>query len=212
MNLGKFIVLEGGEGMGKTTQIARLKESLPILYPEREFVFTREPGGTPFATKIRELILSDDARHASGRTMLGLFMAARADHVSELITPALADDKVVVCDRYLAATYAYQVIAQEDPLLEELFWVHTKLMPAPDLTLLFDMEPGDALSRVATRAGEVTHFDARDLSFHERIRHGFDTYFSKAEKSRFTRIDAARSIEEVETELLAAMRSLLVQS
>jgi len=84
-----FIVIEGGEGVGKTTQIKLLKERLPVAFPKREFVFTKEPGGSPFAEKIRELILSDDGKDANPTTMLDLFMAARFDHVESVVAPAL---------------------------------------------------------------------------------------------------------------------------
>ena len=209
MRNGIFVVLEGGEGTGKTTQVARMKDYLPTRFPDREFVFTREPGGSVFGQKIRELIFSAEAKEANGRTLFGFFVADRADHVEKVIAPALAEGKVVICDRYLAATYAYQVVAQQDPLLEELFWMHTKLMPHPDLTLLFDMEPAAALERVSLRGGERTHFDERDLAFHERIRAGFKEYFDKAPGSAVASIDASRSGDEVWNQAYGKVVSIL---
>jgi len=209
MQRGIFIVLEGGEGAGKTTQIKRLQQQLPQEFPNREFVFTREPGGSPFADQIRSLILGDSGKDANGFTLLGLFVAARADHVSKVVLPALAENKVVICDRYLAATYAYQVVAQENREIEELFWAHTKLVPQPDLTLLCDIDPRIAQERVNARAGEKTHFDSRSLEFHEHIREGFDEYFKKSPHAEVVRIRAEESEEEVWNQVQSAVKSKL---
>lgn len=203
------MVLEGGEGAGKTTQIKRLQQQLPQEFPDREFVFTREPGGSPFADQIRSLILSDSGKDANGFTLLGLFVAARADHVAKVVLRALTQGKVVICDRYLAATYAYQVVAQENREVEELFWSHVKLVPQPDLTLLFDLEPQIAQERVNARAGEKTHFDSRDIDFHQRIRAGFDEYFAKAPEAGLARIQAEKSEDEVWSQVHKAVVSAL---
>jgi dTMP kinase len=197
MHKGLFLVLEGGEGAGKSTQIALLKERLPVLFPEKTFVFTREPGGSPFATEIRNLILSDSAKEASGHTMLGLFMAARADHVEKVIVPAIRAGKVVVCDRYLGATYAYQIVGQQHPELKELYRAHVACVPQPDLTLFLDVDPALAHKRIALRTGEQTHFDMRETAFHERIRHGFKEYFATLPKDRVVVVDASASVEEM---------------
>ncbi len=201
MKKGLFLVLEGGEGAGKSTQITTLKDRLPMLFPERDFVFTREPGGSPFATEIRSLILSDSAKEASGHTMLGLFMAARADHVEKIITPALTAGRIVICDRYLAATYAYQIVGQQHQELKELYRAHMKHVPHPNLTLFLDIEPSLAQERIALRTGEQTHFDMRDRDFHERIRTGFKEYFTDLPANQVTTIDAARSVEEIQVEI-----------
>lgn len=196
MQKGIFIVLEGGEGAGKTTQKKLMQERLPVLFPHREFVFTREPGGSVFAEKIRELIVGDHGKDADGRTMIGLLMASRADHVANLILPALEEGRVVISDRYYGSSYAYQVVAQENREVEEVFWAYASLMPAPDLTLFFDLHPTAAALRVDSRAGDKSHFDARDHSFHTRVREGFQEFFKKNE-GIMARIDAERTPEEV---------------
>ena len=113
-----FITLEGGEGVGKTTQRKLLEERLPQLYPDQEFLFTREPGGSPFAEALRDTIFSKLAADADGKTMFGLFAAARADHIRRVIRPALAAGKVVICDRFAAATYTYQGCAMENAMVD----------------------------------------------------------------------------------------------
>jgi dTMP kinase len=209
MQKGHFIVLEGGEGVGKSRQRLFLEARLPTLFPTHKFVCTREPGGAPFADKIRELILSEDAKNADGLTNFGLFLAARADHVAELINPALANGEVVVCDRYLGSTYAYQIVAQERPQLSEIFFAQAKLVPVPDLTIWLDMEPKDALARLASRIGENNHLDARDISFHERCRAGFTEFFEKTPGHKMVRIDASRGAEEVWKDVEKAVASVL---
>jgi dTMP kinase len=209
MEKGLFIVLEGGEGAGKTTQINLLKERLPELVPNREFVFTREPGGSSFATEIRSLILSDAAKDASGMTMLGLFMAARADHVENVVVPALAAGKVVICDRYLAATYAYQIVAQEQIQLRDLYAEHVKLVPVPDVTLFFDIDPIVAQARVEVRTTEQNHFDMRTQEFHRRIRAGFVEFFAALPAEQVRTIDAGGSVEDVHGTVLAEIQNRL---
>jgi dTMP kinase len=203
-----FFSLEGGEGVGKTTQKNLLIKRLPLLFPEREFVFTREPGGSPFAEKIRALILSEDAKHADGKTMFGLFVAARHDHMSQVILPALSAGKIVISDRFIGATYAYQLFAQDGEISKELYWAHhNALERTPDLTMVFDMDPRVAQERVSKRAGEVaTHFDTRALEFHLRLREGYRDF---AAYHPTTLVDAARTPEEVHQEVIGHIRTVL---
>lgn len=206
---GIFITLDGGEGVGKTRQKNLLVEKLPALYPGREFIFTREPGGTPYAEEIRNVIFSENARTADGKTMFGLFTAARMDHVRNLIKPALDAGKVVVCDRFMAATYAYQVYAMENPATIAAFQVHVaELAVRPDLTLILDMDPEEALLRVKRRAGEVTHFDERELVFHQDLCKGYSAY-AKLFPDTTALIDASRSVEEVEADIHVHIKKLL---
>jgi dTMP kinase len=207
MSRGRLIVFEGGEGVGKTTQVTKLREYLPRAFPNESFVFTRQPGGAPFAEKIRELILSADAANATGETLFGLFIAARADSVAQTIEPALAAGSHVICDRYVAGTYAYQIMAQEAPQLEDSFWAHNALVPKPDLTVFFDLDPAKAMERLALR-GEQSHFDARELPFHTRIYEGFKSYFAKAQTNPAV-IDADRTIEEVEQDIRTLVTALI---
>ena len=171
----RFLSLEGGEGVGKTTQMKLLKERLPELFPGHNFLFTREPGGTPMAEKIRDIILSPESADADGKTMFGLFAAARAAHLSRIIMPALAEGKVVVSDRFAAATYAYQVVAQENPILPGLFSeYYMQLEARPAMTIILDLDPRIAQERIRERAGlDKTHFDTRPIEFHEKLRKGY---------------------------------------
>lgn len=174
-----FITFDGGEGVGKTTQRRLLEERLPVLYPHVDFLFTREPGGSPFAEYMRQVIFSKEAGTIGGDAMFGLFAAARKDHLRTKIVPALRAGQSVVSDRFVAATFAYQVAAMDNPLSIPEFQVHhASLAAKPDLTLLLDMDAERACARVRARAGESTHFDERPLSFHERLREGYAQYAS----------------------------------
>ena len=205
-----FITIEGGEGVGKTTQVKLLKERFPKIYPDHKFIFTKEPGGTLFADKVRELILSDAAKEVSGKAIFGLFLASRLDHVERIIDPALKNREVVVCDRFAASTYAYQIVAQKTPELLPLYKVHLALLPTPDLTVIFDLDPSVALARIeARRNQQLTHFDAQGLPFHERLRVGFREYATLFASDRAVFIDANRPIEEIHQDVLIAIKSVL---
>ncbi len=209
-----FISLDGGEGVGKSTQIQRLKNILPHMYPSRSFVFTREPGGTPFGEIVRSVILSDEAGDIDGEAMFGLFAAARADHVRRVIKPALVEGKVVISDRFVAATWAYQRFAQDNPISDELFSEHLKQLGVfPDLTILLDMEPEESQGRVlARRTQESTHFDEREIAFHARLREGYDSFarvYGAMDEYRVAMIDAGQSVEQVHREILETIDDLL---
>lgn len=208
MHKGLFIALEGGEGVGKTTQMNLLKERLPRLFPKREFVFTLEPGGTPLARNIRELILSEEAKDADGAAMFGLFIAARADHVRRVIAPALLAHKVVISDRYVAATFAYQVVAMDGPVPRALFERYLEHIPMPDLSLILDLDPCISQKRVRARAGHaMTHFDTRPAIFHERLREGYRAWAAQSgEHARI--IDAAEPPLSVHLHIIDAIRVL----
>jgi dTMP kinase len=207
MRKGHFFVLDGGEGSGKSTQMELLKERLPSLFPEEKFVFTREPGGSPFAQTIRNLILSDEAKEASGHTMIGLFIAARADHVEKIVLPALEAGNIVVCDRYLAATYAYQIVAQQHTELREMYKAHATHMPQPDLTLFLDIDPSVAEQRLLLRREEQNHFDIRGIEFHERVREGFREYTREFSQKETVFIDASKAIESVARDIIEHIAS-----
>jgi dTMP kinase len=175
MQRGWFITFEGGEGTGKSTQIERL--SLRLADRGHDVVVTREPGGTPLAEAVRAVLL--DPNHApDGLAELFLLEAARHDHVERVVRPALERGAVVLCDRFADSSLVYQGLVRgvgwrEVERLNELATGGLE----PDLTLVFDMEPGSAVDRARSRNAETTvresRFDDEPSSFHDRVRHGY---------------------------------------
>lgn len=206
-----FFVIDGVDGAGKGEQISRLKRDLPSLYPEKEFVFTREPGGTnvPLAEDIRSLILSDRAKVASGAVMVQLFGASRFEHLEKLILPALRTGRVVVSDRFDCSTWAFQIAGQGGgKRAVTLFNVQRALiegMLGTWTTIILDVDVDTAMQRTGNRKGQAhTHFDTRRKEFHEAVRAAFQTY---ANEFRHTHIiDASRSIDEVYVDVLEIVR------
>lgn len=203
---GLFITLEGPEGAGKTTNREYLAEQLRAA--GIDVVLTREPGGTPLAERIRELLLapSDEAMHAD--TELLLVFAARAQHLAQVIRPALARGAVVLCDRFTDATYAYQgggrglsvprIAALEDFVQGQL---------RPDLTLVFDLPVEIGLAR-ATARGRLDRFEQEGRTFFDAVR---NTYLQRAaaEPQRYRLVDAAQSLAQVQRSLDALLPQLL---
>jgi dTMP kinase len=200
---GRFISFEGGEGAGKSTQLKRLAARLQAA--GQEVVATREPGGSPGAESIRELVLNGAADRWSPVTETLLMYAARRDHVERVIRPALTRGAWVVCDRFADSTRAYQgaaggteaglIAALETYILEET---------RPDLTLVFDLPVGVGLKRAHSRAGAEMRFESKGQAFHERLRAGFLS-IAKAEPERCAVIDATGSLDEVEARVWAAV-------
>jgi dTMP kinase len=204
---GRFITLEGIEGVGKTTQVATVRTTLEAL--GRRFHGTREPGGTPLAEDIRALVLAPRTEPVPGSAELLLMFAARAVHVANLIEPTLAAGQDVVCDRFTDATYAYQgggrgVSAAAVAALEAI--THGGLQP--DLTLLLDAPPALALQR-AKRRSAADRFEAETLAFFERVR---ATYLARAaaEPNRFVVVDAAQPLEAVSMAVASAVTTAVV--
>jgi len=173
---GVFIAIEGREGVGKSTLKKALQEMLPVTIPSRQFVFTREPGGTPYADKIYDLF-KQGMSETNARALFGLVLASRFDHIEKVVKPELATGKVVVSDRYEASTFAYQVFAQQAPELEPMYFCHRELIPHPDMTLILEAPTDVILARLAERKGqEVSAFDASDRAFHDRLAQGYERY------------------------------------
>jgi dTMP kinase len=192
---GCFISLEGVEGVGKSTQLARLEDAL--LARGYEVVVTREPGGTPLAERIRALVLHDRSEPVPDSAELLLMFAARAVHTENLIRPALARGAVVLCDRYTDATYAYQGGGRgiDDALIDPLASLAQRGL-WPSLTLLLDAPVGPALARARARAGRTDRIEGETLAFFERVR---ARYLARAaaEPTRMRVIDALGSPDEV---------------
>ena len=167
---GLFIVLEGPEGSGKSTQLSHLATRLSQL--GREPVITREPGGTPAGDAIRQVLL-DPSLTVAPLTEFLLYSASRAQHVAAIIRPALATGRLVISDRFFGASIAYQGYGRglELAFITELNERVTGGLK-PDLTLLFDLEPQRGLGRIAAR-GSKDRLEQADLAFHQRVREGF---------------------------------------
>lgn len=170
MGNGFFLVFEGPEGSGKSTQIARLRERFEAA--GADLVVTREPGGTPAADAIRQVIL-DPGLEMGAMTEFLLYAASRAQHVSEVIRPALEAGKLVICDRFTGASLAYQGYGRGLDLdfVRSLNSLVTGGLE-PDLTLLLDLDAARGLERVAKR-GRQDRLEREGMSFHERVREGF---------------------------------------
>ena len=205
---GRYITVEGGEGVGKSTQVGRAAAWLRTS--GREVVVTREPGGTPRSERLRELLLERSAEPMPPSCELLLIFAARATHVANLVEPALTRGAWVLCDRFTDASYAYQGggrgIAQSHiDALAKL--AHPGL--TPDLTVLLDAPVALGLRRAGARQAPATdRFAAERLEFFERVR---DVYLERArlEPERIRIVDAAGTIDEVEAAVRSALGSLL---
>ena len=211
-----FIAFEGVDGSGKSTQVRLLKERANTIFPGREVVTTREPGGSPYGEEIRKLILGTDdvsralAANASGLTMLGLFMAARVDHLNRLIIPNLNAGKIVITDRFMVSSFAYQVRAAAEPAPEHLFFEYVdSFRRIPDLTIIFDVDIDESLRRIGERSGKSTHFETRQTL--ERVRDAY-LYWSQLKRYPSVVIRADRTPEEVHAEVLLNIRELKLSS
>ena len=207
MTQGRFITFEGGEGAGKSTQLKRLAARLQAA--GREVVATREPGGSPGAESIRELVLNGAADRWSPVTETLLMYAARRDHVERVIRPALERGAWVICDRFADSTRAYQGAAGgTDPGLIAALETYILAGTRPDLTLVFDLPVELGLERAVARPGAEMRFESKGLAFHERLREGF-LAIAEAEPGRCAVIDAGGSLDEVESRVWDAVQDRL---
>ncbi len=211
MTHGIFITLEGGEGAGKTTQIRLLSESLRAQ--GCDVVITREPGGTPEAEKIRDLLVKRDGGDWTPLAECLLLYAARQMHVENLIKPALAAGQIVISDRFADSTRAYQSFGHGLPL-ETVESLHKLSLGdfAPDLTFILDLPVDAGLARAGKRmAVDNSHEDRFERiggGFHERLRQGF-LEIARRDASRCVVIDATRCVEDIAADLAAHVRERL---
>ncbi|HLV06885.1 MAG TPA: dTMP kinase [Croceibacterium sp.] len=204
---GRFIVFEGGEGAGKSTQARLLVDALQAR--GREAILTREPGGTPGAEAIRKLLLDPPGEGWSCRSEALLFAAARADHVERLIRPALARGAWVVSDRFVDSTRAYQGggggVADADLMMLHRIGAGGLL---PDVTFLIEVEEEAAAARVAKRDGEKSDaIGGRDVGYHRQVTAAF-TRLAEAEPQRFVRLDGSGAAEETHAAVLQVLQQL----
>lgn len=207
MKPGLFITVEGIEGVGKSTNMEYVHEAL--LAAGIQVVLSREPGGTPLGEKIRALLLDHTNERITDDTELLLMFAARAQHIAEVIRPALAQGKWVLCDRFTDATYAYQgggrgIDMARIAALEQ--WVQGALRP--DATLLLDAPVEVGLARAAGRAQQADRFEREQQAFFIKVRQAYLDMASQA-PGRYRVIDAAQPLEQVKIQLGEVINRLI---
>lgn len=201
----RFITLEGGEGSGKSTQARILADKLRHL--GHGVILTREPGGSPVAEKIRGLILDDPPQEPIAELLL--FAAARAEHLTATIVPALRDGKWVICDRFMDSTRVYQGgLWNVDPALIEMLEKHTVQPNVPALTLILDLPVDKAMQRAAER-GILSRYDAQRRETHDLIRAGF-LQIAKVDPARCAVIDASGTQDEIAASIWQTLTTRLV--
>ena len=202
---GFFITFEGIEGVGKTTQVQKAFDLLSTKNPDK-VIHTREPGGTRTAEAIRNVILQGNADRIDGITEMLLVFAARRQHIQELIIPSLAAGRIILCDRFTDATFAYQGGGRgvDEQLIT---WLQDTVQGTlrPDLTLLLDAPPEIGLARIRERS-EPDRFETETMNFFQRVRH---RYLEMAETypDRIHVIDAAREADEVTREIRTVLEA-----
>lgn len=201
MTSGRFITFEGPEGAGKTTIIRMISERF------EGSILTREPGGIDIAEQIRKVILDKKNTAMDARTEALLYAAARRQHLMEKVRPALDEGRIVLCDRFVDSSLAYQGHARalgiEEVLSINRFAIGDMM---PELTLYFDIEPELGLSRISKHKGrEINRLDLEALDFHQKVREGY-LILLKRFPERIVKIDASRSLEEVFQETLQILK------
>ena len=208
MNRGIFISFEGIDGAGKSSHVQAVADA--FAQAQRQVVLTREPGGTPLAEKLRDMVLHDSMDPLSE---VLLMFAARRDHLQQVIEPALVRGDVVVCDRFTDATFAYQGAGRGFDLnvLRQLeLWVQA--LPSgglrqPDLTLWFSLDPAIAAERLSN-ARVPDRFEAQPAAFFAKVHQGYSDRL-QADSKRFARIDASASLEQVREQVMHVLHQRL---
>ena len=207
MKRGRFITLEGGEGVGKSTNLQYIQQLL--LEQQLDVVVTREPGGTELAEKIRQLLLETHAETITEKAELLLVFAARAQHIQHVILPALQQGRWVLSDRFTDATYAYQGGGRGMDM-QTIAWLESSVQGdlRPDLTLLLDAPLDIGMSR-AQKRGKLDRFESEQRDFFERVR---QAYLKRAgqDQERYKIIDAGLRLNEVQLQIKQALDGLFV--
>ena len=195
---GLFITLEGGDGAGKSTQIKNIKS----FFEKKGLVVvhTREPGGTPISEKLRDILLDSNNREMEAVTEMLIYAAARAQHVRELVMPQLEKGSIVICDRFLDSSIAYQTYGRKLGDMVEIVNGYATDGLTPDLTFWMDIDPDAGKERVS-KMGDFDRLEMEESDFHYRV---YDGYKKIAENNpeRVKRIDATRSVEEISEEIV----------
>ncbi len=211
--MGKFITFEGIEGCGKTTQIKMVGKYLSSR--NIPFTITKEPGGVPLGLKIRKILLNECSFEICAEAEVFLFSAARAQHVRDIILPALREKKVVLCDRFFDATIAYQGFGRgfDIGLIRQINAISTGQLK-PDMTFLFDIPVEVGLQRAMKRISRVKNvskedrFEKEEIKFHERVRKGY-FFLVRSEPERFRIIDGSKDILAVHREVSSQILTLI---
>ncbi len=204
MKKGIFVTIEGPDGSGKSTQLSFIKKYFEKV--QIAPLFTREPGGTSISEKIREIILDKDNKEMDSKTEALLYAASRAQHVSQVIRPALESGRIVVCDRYIDSSIVYQGIGRNlGHKIEEISnWATDGLMP--DLTILIVVDPDTGKTRRTNR--EEDRIELENKSFHQTV---FEGYISLKDRfpERILLIDGTKCIEEISSQIAQSLENLL---
>ena len=204
---GKFITIEGTEGVGKTTNMAFIEGWLEAR--KLPYISTREPGGTPLAEQVRELLLAPRAELVCSASELLLMFAGRAQHIDQVIEPALAEGRWILCDRFTDATYAYQGAGRKmgsDLIAKLETLVQGSLRP--DLTLILDIPVDIGLKRASARS-DPDRFELEQVEFFERVRRGY-LGIAEQDPDRCKLIDASQSLEQVQSQIANVLETFYV--
>lgn len=204
--MAHFITFEGGEGSGKSTQVKRLGDTLKLQ--GLDVVMTREPGGTAQGEALRELLITGEPNRWTAEAEAMLNAAARSAHVREVIAPALAAGKIVISDRFMDSTRAYQGFAGGcDFTLIDALEIAAVGATIPDITFIFDLDPEIGLARAKARGtANEDRFERKGLAFHQKLRHGF-LEIAKSQPKRCVLIDASAEIDHI-TQQIAKITEL----
>jgi dTMP kinase len=210
LNKGIFISVEGGDGSGKSTQLANIKDYLEARGVDALFI--REPGGTSIGEKIRDILLDPANAEMCAMTEAMLYAASRAQIVSEVIKPALSEGKVVVCDRFVDSSIAYQAYGRQ---MGNAIWDINKYAvdgSMPDYTFFLDINPHIASSRIDSRGEGKDRMELQEDSFRMRVYNGYLALMDdEANRDRIIRIDACKDIESVKSEIIEKLDVILAR-
>lgn len=201
---GLFITLEGGDGAGKSTQIRYIES----FFAEKGLVVvhTREPGGTHISEKLRDILLDSGNSEMEAVTEMLIYAAARAQHVREFVEPALREGKIVICDRFVDSSIAYQAFGRELGDMVGIVNDYATGGIAPDITFWLDIDPKAGRERVS-KLGDFDRLEGEDLDYHYKVYEGYKA-LAEVCHNRIKRVDAARSVEEISEEIEGYLKAL----